>query len=169
MRNGHGHGTRSPAEQQASEAVTTVRVKVRGYHEDRFGHVNNATYLEFLEDARWEHLEERGLTGGFFEEHGIFPVVIRLCIYYRHPASLGDCLDVTARVAHAGRRKVVIAQKVRIAETGEVCAEAEITAVFIDRQTGRPVPLGDEILRAWPELRSFGGRVPERDGTDLRR
>ncbi|XLM23374.1 thioesterase, partial [Chromobacterium piscinae] len=30
-----------------------TRIKVRGYHLDLFGHVNNARYLEFLEEARW--------------------------------------------------------------------------------------------------------------------
>jgi thioesterase-3 len=32
---------------------------VRGYHLDLFGHVNNARYLEFLEEARWDWFEQR--------------------------------------------------------------------------------------------------------------
>jgi len=133
--------------------MTSIRIKVRGYHEDRFGHVNNARYLELLEEARWEHLEERGLNASFFKEHGIFPVVVRLSIAYRRPASAGDTLDVTADVVRAGRRKIVIGQVARLVSTGDVAVEAEVTAVFVDEKTGRPVPLSDEILRAWPELR----------------
>ena len=30
----------------------TTQMKVRGFHEDRFGHVNHARYLEFLEEGR---------------------------------------------------------------------------------------------------------------------
>ena len=133
--------------------MTSIRIKVRGYHEDRFGHVNNARYLELLEEARWEHLEERGLNASFFKEHGIFPVVVRLSIAYRRPTSTGDTLDVTADVVRASRRKVVIGQEARLVSTGDVAVEAEVTAVFVDEKTGRPVPLSDEILRAWPELR----------------
>jgi len=55
--------------------MTTTQIKVRGYHEDRFGHVNNARYLEFLEEARWAHLEERGLDIAFFKARGIFPAL----------------------------------------------------------------------------------------------
>ena len=33
-------------------------IKVRGFHTDLYGHVNNARYLEFLEEARWEFLEQ---------------------------------------------------------------------------------------------------------------
>ena len=34
-------------------------LKVRGYHLDFYGHVNNARYLELLEEARWRMLEGR--------------------------------------------------------------------------------------------------------------
>jgi len=132
--------------------MTTTRIAVRGYHEDRFGHVNNARYLELLEDARWEHLEERGLNATFLKEHGIFPVVVRLSIAYRRPASAGDVLDITADVVRLGRRKIVIGQKALLVPSREVVVEAEVTAVLLDETTGRPVPLSDEILRAWPEL-----------------
>lgn len=138
---------------------TRVRIKVRGYHEDRFGHINNARYLELLEEARWAHLEERGLDRAFFKKHAMFPVLVRLSISYRRPASAGDELEVTAHVVGAGRRKVVIAQEAFFAESGEVCVEAEAVAVFLDEKTGRPVPLSDSILNVWPELRaSLDGR-----------
>jgi len=88
--------------------MTTTQIKVRGYQEDRFGHVNNARYLEFLEEARWAQFEERGLDTAFFKAHGIFPVVVRLSISYRRPASAGDVLNITTEVASAGRRKIVI-------------------------------------------------------------
>jgi thioesterase-3 len=130
----------------------TTQIKVRGYHEDRFGHVNNARYLEFLEDARWEHLEARGLTADFFKAQGIIPVVIRISVSYRRPASCGDVLDVRVKVESAGRRKVVMAQQACFASSGDVCVEAEVTVVFLDEKTGRPVPLSEEVLRAWPEL-----------------
>jgi len=132
--------------------MTTTQIKVRGYHEDRFGHVNNARYLEFLEEARWAHLEERGLDTAFFKAHGIFPVVVRLSISYRRPASAGDVLNITTEAASAGSRKIVIAQQARFASSDEVCVEAEVTIVFLDEKTGRPIPLSDDILRAWPEL-----------------
>ena len=133
-------------------SMTTTTIRIRGYHEDRFGHVNNARYLELLEDARWAHLEERGLDGAFFKAHGIFPVVVGLTVSYRRPASAGDTLHVTAEIASARSRKIVIAQTIRHAESDAVCVEAEVTAVFLDEATGRPVLLSSEILAAWPEL-----------------
>ena len=134
--------------------MTTTQIRVRGYHEDRFGHVNNARYLEFLEEARWAQFEACGLDNAFFKAHGIFPIVVRQSISYRRPASTGDVLDVSVNVASAGRRKIVIAHEARFASSDEVCVEAEVTVVFLDEKTGRPIPLIDEILHAWPELNS---------------
>lgn len=132
--------------------MTMTRIRIRGYHEDRFGHVNNARYLELLEEARWAHLEDRGLTTDFFEQRGVFPVVVRLSISYRRPASVGDLLEIETKVLRAGRRKVVLGQEARFSDSNEVCVEAEVTAVFLDTESGRPIAFDSEFFGAWPEL-----------------
>jgi thioesterase-3 len=132
--------------------MTTTQITVRGYHEDRFGHVNNARYLELLEEGRWAQFEERGLDTAFFDSHGIFPVVVRLPISYRRPASTGEVLEITTDVTSAGRRKIVIAQQARFTSSGDVCVEAEVTVMFLEEMTDRPTLLSDQILPVWPEL-----------------
>jgi len=139
--------------------VSVTQIKIRGYHEDRFGHVNNARYLELLEEARWADFEARGVDGGFLEAHGLFPVVVRLSISYRRPASAGDTVNVSVEVKRAGRRKVVLGQQVRLDGSDLLCAEAEIEVVFLDEKTGRPVPLDERFHRIWPELRAAGADV----------
>lgn len=37
-----------------------MKLTVRNYHLDGYGHVNNARYLEFLEEARWTFFQEIG-------------------------------------------------------------------------------------------------------------
>jgi len=56
-------------------------------------------------------------------------------------------------VKQAGRRKIVLAQQVRLDGDDTVCAEAEITVVFLDKETGRPIPLDERFTEVWPELR----------------
>lgn len=38
--------------------LNKTRIKVRGYHLDLFQHVNNARYLEFMEEGRWAFFDE---------------------------------------------------------------------------------------------------------------
>lgn len=131
---------------------SAVQITVRGYHEDRFGHVNNARYLEFLEESRWVYIDENGLWEGFFREAGVFPVIVRLTISYRRAAVSGDVLNVTAVLCRAGRRKLTFAQTIAFAASGKVCADAEVECVLLDADTGRPVPLSDDMIHAWPDL-----------------
>ncbi|BBI61564.1 hypothetical protein HSBAA_28700 [Vreelandella sulfidaeris] len=35
-------------------SLSRVQLRVRGYHLDGYGHVNNARYLEFMEEGRWD-------------------------------------------------------------------------------------------------------------------
>ena len=42
-------------------------IKVRSYELDSFGHVNNANFLNYLEAARGNFLEEYGLSFKHFE------------------------------------------------------------------------------------------------------
>ena len=135
-------------------------IKVRGYHEDRFGHVNNARYLEFLEEGRWDYLEERGPKGGF-PSLGVFPVVAHLSISYRRPTSAGDRLTITTEVASTGSRKIVMHQTIHQDDCEKLCCEADITIVLVDAETGRPAVLNEAILQAWPDLASANDNPSE--------
>jgi len=132
--------------------ATLTQITVRGYHEDRFGHVNNARYLEFLEQARWEHLEEQGLSIDHLEAHGVFPVVVRMAISYRRPASAGNALEITTKLSSTSSRRVVLEQEARFAESEEVCIRATVTAVFLATETGRPVALSHDLFKDWTDL-----------------
>lgn len=129
----------------------TTNVKVRGFHEDRFGHVNHARYLEFLEEGRWDYLDARGPQNGF-PALGVFPVVVNLSISYRRPTRAGDTLCITTQVANASSRKIVMQQTIHQETTDKLCCEAEVSLVLVDSETGRPAVLNEDIIRAWPDL-----------------
>ena len=137
----------------------TTAIKVRGYHEDRFGHVNNARYLEFLEEGRWDYLDSRGPQGGF-QTLGVFPIVAHLSISYRRPTSAGARLTITTEVASTSSRKIVMHQTIHQEGTEKLCCEADITVVLVDSETGRPAVLNEAIIRAWPDLVSANDQHP---------
>ncbi|NOY46561.1 MAG: acyl-CoA thioesterase [Deltaproteobacteria bacterium] len=121
-----------------------TRIKVRGYHLDLYGHVNNARYLEFLEEGRWSWVEERGDLAGFMKGGYGFSVV-NININYRRPAFLGDELEILTSLKSLGNRSGVVRQVVRMAGTDTVVAEADVTFVVVSAKTGRAVPLEGEV------------------------
>ncbi len=122
----------------------TLRIKVRGYHCDFYGHVNNARYLEFLEEARWSYLET-GLDLQEWKRRGLGFVVTAVTIRYLRPAGLNTVLEVRSQMAAVGERRGVINQEVADTADGKLVAAAEVTFAVVDLTTGRGVPLSGEI------------------------
>ncbi|MDH2067516.1 YbgC/FadM family acyl-CoA thioesterase [Pantoea sp. GD03673] len=115
-------------------------IKVRGYHLDVYQHVNNARYLEFLEEARWQWLEEVEAFHWLQEQKLAF-VVVNININYRRPAVLGDVLSIDSEITQLNGRSGIIAQRVLLAGQETVVADAALTFVCIDLRTQKAVAL----------------------------
>ena len=123
-----------------------TEIKVRGYHLDFYGHVNNARYLEFLEEGRWRWIEAKADLGALLQE-GLGFSVVNVNINYRQAALLGDLLVIESRVKKMGNRSVVVEQIVRNQATGSVVADADVTFVVVSIETGKALPIDDDFRR----------------------
>jgi acyl-CoA thioester hydrolase len=73
------------------------------YHEmDALGHVNNAVYLHYLEQAAIAHSAALGFTSARLDELGGLFVAYRHEITYLRPAVVGDLLQVVTWVGAMG-------------------------------------------------------------------
>src|SRR5438552_1058780 len=84
-------------------ASCTIRVRVRHYEMDSLGHVNNAVYLNYAEEAAIEHARQLGFDEARWRELGGAWVVRRHEIDYRLAAVAGDELDVTTGITAMNR------------------------------------------------------------------
>lgn len=128
-----------------------MTVRVRGYHCDFYGHVNNARYLELLEEARWQWAESV-MDLPAWQAAGFGFVVAAIDIRYRRPAPAGMLLRVCSNIARLDAKFGVFRQEVREAEGGGLLAEADVTFAVVDTRTGRALPLegrADEPFTAW--------------------
>lgn len=71
----------------------TYTTEVRGYELDSFGHVNNAVYLNYNEQARWNILKESGFLNDFLQS-GLFLVVVETNIRYMRELKMFDKVEV---------------------------------------------------------------------------
>ena len=119
-------------------------IKVRGYHLDVYQHVNNARYLEFLEEARWQWLEEVEAFHWLQEQKLAF-VVVNININYRRPAVLGDVLTIDSEITQLNGKRGIIAQRILLAGQETVVADAALTFGCIDLRTQKAVALEGEL------------------------
>lgn len=117
-----------------------TQIKVRGFHLDVYQHVNNARYLEFLEEARWEGLEN-STCFRWMVEHNIAFVVVNININYRRPAVLSDLLTITSELKQLNDKSGILRQVITRGAENDVVADALITFVCIDLKTQKSLPL----------------------------
>ena len=117
--------------------VHRKRIPIRWRDMDAYGHVNNAVFLNYLEEARDEMV--RRLFGRGEEEFDY--VVARVAIDFRLPLRQDDGEVVArCRVGRVGRSSLRTREEI-ITGDGRLAAEAEAVLVAHDRLTGRSRPL----------------------------
>ncbi|MCL2897593.1 acyl-CoA thioesterase [Brenneria tiliae] len=127
-------------------------ITVRGYHIDVYQHVNNARYLEFLEEARWQWLQKPALFD-WMTSHRIAFVVVNININYRRPAVLGDELRIDSTLLKIGARSGTISQTVTRVADNAIIADATLTFVCIDLASQRALPLEGPLLEHLDAIR----------------
>ncbi|WP_424015754.1 acyl-CoA thioesterase [Halorubrum xinjiangense] len=127
----------------------TAEIDVRFRDIDAMGHVNNAVYATYIEQARTRYFSDV-LDADL---SGVSTVLASISIDFRRPVELSDGeVTVTVDVADLGRSSATMTHEVRVGDA--VAAEAEATLVSLDPETGKPAPLPEEH-RA--EMESYHG------------
>ena len=110
------------------------------------GHVNNAVYLHYLEQAAWEHSEYLGVTLARYDELGGVFVMRKLEIDYLRPAVAGDTLEIMTWAHEMHGPRAVRKYEIAHADTGKVLVRATALWAWIERATGRPRPMPPGLI-----------------------
>lgn len=97
---------------------------IRESHLDSFGHVNNAVYLELLEQARWEMITAGGLGLAEVQARRQGPVVLEVTLRLRRELRLRDRIRIETHVEDTKRIVFHIRQEIFNAQ-GVRCTEAD--------------------------------------------
>nr|WP_324292871.1 thioesterase family protein [uncultured Desulfobacter sp.] len=130
-----------------------TEIKIRGYHTDLYQHVNNARYLELLEEARWQILETYTDLESFMKKGFLF-FVVNINISYKSQARVNDLIRIRSGMRKIGHKSAVVRQKVHNLTTGQVCVDADITFVVSDAK-GRALKIEGEVLEMVKQIPIF--------------
>ena len=121
------------------------KLEVRFRDCDAMGHVNNAVYLTYLEQARLAYW--RSVWGSNYE---LMPdgmpgtILARAEIDYRKPAKYDDVLEIRMALEKIGRSSIASTYEV-VDQTGAVVATARTVLVMFDYKSNKPVPVPDDL------------------------
>jgi len=128
-----------------------MTLRVRGYHCDFYGHVNNARFLELFEEARW-CWAETVIDLPAWQAAGFGFIVAAINIRYRRPAPEGMLLRIRSDIKSLEGKFGVFRQEIHDDADGRVLVEADVTFAVVDTKTGRALPLvgeADAPFAAW--------------------
>lgn len=139
----------SREEDRAQPTLIRYRLRVRFSDCDPLGHVNNANYLTYLEQARivlwgrqlgWK--SRRASLGG---PRGEGFILARAEVDFRAQAHDGDELEVRLWLSGFGRSSATYEYEVVDLTDHRVVATARSVQVWFDYDAGRSVPISDDL------------------------
>lgn len=122
-------------------------VLIREHHLDTFGHVNNAVYLELLEEARWEFIAQRGYGLQDVQKLGLGPTVLEWNMKFRKEIRLRERVVIESQMLSYDRKIGMLRQDI-LNEKEELCCQAIMTFGLFDTKERKLVMPTPEWLYA---------------------
>jgi acyl-CoA thioester hydrolase len=132
------------------------QLRVRFRDCDLFGHVNNAVYFTYMEEARWAYWRE--LTGDGPRDRLPGLILARAECDFLRPVLPGERLDIWLGTTRIGRASIALDCEM-LDEQGRAVAKGKAVMVAYDYSSAKPVPVPD-----WART-----RIEEYEGRQLSR
>jgi acyl-CoA thioester hydrolase len=130
----------------------TRTFRVRYYECDAYGHVNNANYLRYMQEAAFDASAAAGYDLARYAAMGHHWLIRETDIEYIQPLRYGDTVHVKTWVADFQRVRSRRAYEFRRDGADELVARASTDWVYLDDASGRPAPIPLEMMAAfYPE------------------
>lgn len=108
-------------------------------HLDTFGHVNNAVYLEILEEARWDWITGNGYGLREVRELGQGPTILECSLRFLREIVLRERIEIESFVESMGSKVGEVVQNIWKPD-GELACEARFKFGLFDVRARRLVP-----------------------------
>lgn len=134
------------------------RLDVRFRDCDALGHVNNATYFTYLEQARYAWLHEKmdawraGKTS---------MILARTECDFKAQVSHGETLEIQLRVDRIGRSSFDIEYAIIKVSDQQVVAKARSVQVMYNYVASKSIPIPTEIRRWLTDLKTLKNKNPK--------
>jgi acyl-CoA thioester hydrolase len=126
--------------------LLTHRLEVRFRDCDAFGHVNNAVYFTYFEQARASLWKTLGLSGfRDTDTSGVSVILAHAECDFRAPARFGDVLDVRLALEAIGRTSFTYGYEIISVPDGRTIATGRTVQVIFDYARRTPVEISADL------------------------
>jgi acyl-CoA thioester hydrolase len=130
-------------------AIYVTTFPVRHYECDAYGHVNNANYLRYMQEAAFGASAAVGYGAQRYEAEGLIWLAYETDVDYLLPLRYGDTVEIKTWVADWRRVRSLRMYEFRRAGSDELIARAQTDWVLLDAKTQYPTTIKPEIIAAY--------------------
>jgi len=128
----------------------STEIQIRWGDMDALGHVNNAVYLTYLEQARVQYMADLRMWDARVSRMGL--IMARVVLDYKLPLLATDRVaTVFSRVSRLGNKSFDMAQLItrQVNDEYEIAAEGTITLVVFDYPANQSIAIPEEWRAAF--------------------
>jgi acyl-CoA thioester hydrolase len=118
-------------------------------------HMNIMWYAGKFDEANWNLFARIGLTPTYLRQSNRAMAAVQQNISYKRELLAGDIVEIRSVLLEIREKSIRFVHEMRNAETGEITANCEITAVHMDRQARKSAPFEDPIRRTAAKMLAF--------------
>ena len=130
-------------------ATHIATFKVRHYECDALGHLNNANYVRYMEEAAFEASAAVGYDKARYDAMGHLWLAYDTAIEYLQPVVYGDTIEVKTWVGDFRRVRSRRFYEFRKAGEDALIARANTDWVYLEASTERPTIVPPEMIAAF--------------------
>jgi acyl-CoA thioester hydrolase len=116
---------------------------------DELGHVSNLKYIAWMQEIAIEHSAARGWPVERYLQGGAVWVVRSHFITFKRPAFEAETITLQTWVAEIKQRSSLRKYLVLRTNDQSVLVEAETNWVYVDRKSGRPMRIPEDLRTAF--------------------
>jgi len=140
--NGNGAGAQPTVDcipgVRGTEFVHTERARFRDV--DAMGHVNNAVFVTYIEQARFAFLAAIGAAAGIDDAKRI---IARIEVDFKAPVRLGQAVEIEVSTSRIGTKSFDFDYVLRV--DAKIVAEAKSVLVAYDHELGQAILIPDDF------------------------
>lgn len=126
-----------------SQILFSTEIEVRWRDLDAFNHVNNASYLGYIEEARVRWF--KSFNGSDWTHEAAAPILAAITVNYRRPINWPETVRVELFNERIGNKSVTVGHRIfSVTNTDVLYADGNSVLVWVNHQ-GQTVVLPDAV------------------------
>jgi len=128
-----------------NKMMQTYQGTIYPWHCDHMGHMNVMHYVGKFDEATWHFFSQVGISSKKMRDENQGLVAVEQNLKYKRELLAGDIIIIRSKIIDLGDKSLTFAHEMFDAETGDLCATAQFTGLYFDKEARKALSFPEAI------------------------